>query len=112
VKTDVTNNADTALTGEVTAIINPPAGGPLITVKQTVTVAAHTKQTVSFTPAKFGSLKIANPKLWWPYSMGDQPLYGLTTAVTQGGVVSTSSKGTFGIRSISSRLVGKSKPLP
>jgi hypothetical protein len=43
------------------------------------------------------------------YSMGDQPLYGLTTAVTQGGVVSTSSTGTFGIRSISSRLVGKSK---
>jgi exo-1,4-beta-D-glucosaminidase len=71
VKTDVTNNADTALTGEVTAIINPPAGGgPLITVKQTVTVAAHTKQTVSFTATKFGSLKIANPKLWWPYSMG------------------------------------------
>ncbi|MFD8494589.1 beta-mannosidase [Amycolatopsis sp. NPDC059657] len=110
-KVDVTNNADTAQTGDVTAVITQPGGFPIV-VRQQVTVPAGKKQTVTFGPDRFGALKISRPKLWWPYSMGDQPLYGLTTAVSQRGVLSTSSKSTFGIRSISSRLVGKSSPAP
>ncbi|GAA3523464.1 beta-mannosidase [Amycolatopsis ultiminotia] len=113
VKTDVTNNADSAQTGDVAATIEPPAGGgePIV-VTQRVTVPAHHKQTVTFTPAGFSQLKIENPQLWWPYSMGGQPLYTLRTGVSQGGVTSTSTSDTFGIRTVTSKLVGKSEPLP
>ncbi|MDS0138860.1 MULTISPECIES: glycosyl hydrolase 2 galactose-binding domain-containing protein [unclassified Amycolatopsis] len=106
VKLDVTNNAATAQTGDVAATVTPPSGAPIV-VKQRVTIPANTKRTVAFAP-----VKIAHPKVWWPYSMGDQPLYTLTTAVSQDGVLSTSSKSAFGIRTVTSRLVGKSAPLP
>ncbi len=106
VKLDVTNNAATAQTGDVAATVTPPSGAPVV-VKQRVTIPANTKRTVVFAP-----VEIAHPKVWWPYSMGDQPLYTLTTAVSQDGVLSTSSKSTFGIRTVTSRLVGKSAPLP
>ncbi|SEO99600.1 glycosyl hydrolase 2 galactose-binding domain-containing protein [Amycolatopsis saalfeldensis] len=112
VKVDVTNNAATAQTGDVAATVTPPGGGAPVVVEQRVTVPAHAKQTVSFTPAKFGQLKIRRPQVWWPYSMGAQPLYTLGTAVSQGGVLSTSSSDTFGIRTVTSKLVGKSTPLP
>ncbi|HWD01821.1 MAG TPA: beta-mannosidase [Amycolatopsis sp.] len=112
VKVDVTNDAATAQTGDVRATITPPSGGAPITVRQTVTVPARTKQTVTFTPAKFGALKIRKPQVWWPYSMGAQPLYTLDTEVSQGGVASTSTSDTFGIRTVTSKLVGKSAQLP
>ncbi|MFJ9779813.1 glycosyl hydrolase 2 galactose-binding domain-containing protein [Amycolatopsis sp. NPDC101161] len=106
VKVDVTNDAATSQTGDVAATITPPSGAPIV-VKQRVTIPANTKRTVTFAP-----VKIAKPQVWWPYSMGDQPLYTLGTAVSQDGVLSTSSKSTFGIRTVTSRLVGKSAPLP
>ncbi|MFG1647175.1 sugar-binding domain-containing protein [Amycolatopsis sp. NPDC049252] len=106
VKVDVTNNAGTAQTGDVAATITPPSGAPVV-VTQRATIPANTKKTVTFAP-----VKISKPRVWWPYSMGDQPLYTLSTAVSQNGTLSTSSKSTFGIRTVTSRLVGKSAPLP
>ncbi|MEU5260371.1 beta-mannosidase [Amycolatopsis sp. NPDC021455] len=106
VKVDVTNDAATAQTGDVAATIAPPSGAPIVVTRR-VTIPANTKQTVTFAP-----VKIAKPQVWWPYSMGAQPLYTLSTAVSQNGVLSTSSKSTFGIRTVTSRLVGKSAPLP
>jgi hypothetical protein len=112
VKVDVTNNAGSAQTGKVSAMVTPPSGGTPIIVSQTVTVAKNSKQTVTFTPSKFMALKISKPKVWWPYSMGAQPLYTLNTAVSQEGAVSTTSQETFGIRTVTSALVGKSPQAP
>ncbi|MYW91559.1 beta-mannosidase [Amycolatopsis rubida] len=111
-KVDVTNDAPAPQTGEVAATVTPPGGGWPVVVRQNVTVPAHAKQTVTFTPAKFPQLKIVKPQVWWPYSMGAQPLYTLGTTVSQGGVVSTSSSETFGIRTVTSKLIGKSPALP
>jgi len=106
-KLDVTNNAQRAQQGEVSATITPPDGGSPIVVRKTVTVAASSTQTVVFAP-----VTIAHPRLWWPYSMGDQPLYTLGTTVSQNGRVSTTSSDTFGIRTVTSRLIGKSPQAP
>jgi exo-1,4-beta-D-glucosaminidase len=107
VKTNVTNNTSDAQTGVVDATITPPSGdGSPITVHQTVTVPANSTQTVSFTPADYSALTIEHPAVWWPYQMGAQPLYGLTTSVTQGSTTSTATTGTFGIRTVTSSLVG------
>jgi exo-1,4-beta-D-glucosaminidase len=51
-------------------------------------------------------LTIEHPAVWWPYQMGAQPLYSLTTSVTQGTTASTETAGTFGIRTVTSSLVG------
>lgn len=106
-KLDVTNNSAHTQQGEVSATITPPGGGAPIVVRQTVRVPASTTRTVSFTP-----VTIRHPRLWWPYAMGDQPLYTLHTSVSQDGKVSTTSSDTFGIRTVTTRLVGTSPQAP
>ncbi len=106
VKTDITNNTSSPQTGTVTATITPPGNGTPINVGQTVTIAANTTQTVSFTPASFPALTISNPQVWWPYRMGAQPLYTLTTSVAQGSTTLNSTSETFGIRTVTSYLTG------
>src|SRR4051794_30257318 len=90
VKTDVTNTTGSSQSATVTATVTPPGGGAPITVSQAVTVAAKATQTVTFTPAQNAALTIAHPQVWWPYQLGDQPLYTLATSVSVGGAVSDS----------------------
>jgi exo-1,4-beta-D-glucosaminidase len=106
VKTDVTNFTTSAQTATVTATITPPNNGTPITVSQSVTVPASTTQTVSFTPTSFPSLTIASPQVWWPYQLGAQPLYTLGVSVAQGTTQYNSTSETFGIRTVTSSLVG------
>ncbi len=89
VKSDISNNTTSSQTGTVTATITPPGGGTPITVTQNVTVPASTTQTVTFTPSAYPSLTITSPQVWWPYQMGGQPLYTLSTSVSQGTTGST-----------------------
>jgi exo-1,4-beta-D-glucosaminidase len=112
VKTDVTNHTTTSQTGTVSATIDPPGGGHAITVHQSVTVAAGATTTVSFTPATDPALTVDHPKVWWPYQMGAQPLYSLDTSVSQHNAVADSTHETFGIRTVTSALVGKSAEAP
>ena len=113
VKADVTNGASSSQTGTVTATVTPPAGvGAPITVSQSVTVKAHTTTTVMFTPSGNAALKISKPKVWWPYQMGAQPLYSLDTSVVQNGTVANSTHEMFGIRTVTSKLVGASPMAP
>ena len=104
VKTDITNTTSSSQTGVVTATITPPGSGTPITVSQSVTVTANSTQTVVFAPGQFPSLTIASPQVWWPYQLGAQPLYTLTTSVSQNSVVANSTSETFGIRTITSYL--------
>jgi exo-1,4-beta-D-glucosaminidase len=107
VKADVTNNTDTAQTALVKAAVTPPhgGGGPIL-VQQSVTVPANQTTTVTFTPADYRTLTLRHPQLWWPYQMGGQPLYTLDTKLFAGGRLVNSSTEQFGIRTITSRLVG------
>src|SRR5262249_9637432 len=72
---DLTKTPASSQTGTVPATIPPPNNGTPITVSQSVTVPANSTQTVSFAPAGFPGLTIANPAVWWPYQLGAQPLY-------------------------------------
>jgi exo-1,4-beta-D-glucosaminidase len=112
VKSDITNNTTTSQTGTVTATVTPPGSGTPITVSQNVTVPASTTQTVSFTPSAYPSLTIASPQVWWPYQMGAQPLYTLQTSVAQNGTTLNSTSETFGIRNVTSSLVGSNTGEP
>jgi exo-1,4-beta-D-glucosaminidase len=113
VQCDVTNNTRAAQTGMATATVTPPAdGGGPVTVSQQVTVPAGTTQTVTFAPAKYPSLDIAHPSVWWPYQLGPHPLYRLSTSVSQNGSTLNSTHETFGIRTVTSYLTGKSAAAP
>jgi exo-1,4-beta-D-glucosaminidase len=111
-KADVTNNSDEAQLGLVSAIVTPPAAGAPIMLQRTVQLGAGATRHVSFTPAQDGRLRIDHPQAWWPYAMGAQPLYGLTMTVSQPHRAADSQSATFGIRRVTSRLVGPSPIAP
>ena len=100
-KTDVTNNSDKPVTTQAKATVTDPNGRPY-TVQQTITVQPHSTQTVTF-----HQIMIDHPKVWWPYYLGGQPMYTLTTSVQGNG---TSEQ--FGIRTVTTELVGPSPAAP
>jgi exo-1,4-beta-D-glucosaminidase len=131
VKADITNSASSPQAGRVTVTIAPPRGGGVpagdggpgdhgapaggggpVTVSQAVTVPPRTTSTVSFSPARFPALTIRRPRIWWPYQLGSQPLYTLATAVSQRGRTLNTTREQFGIRTITSSLVGRSPEAP
>jgi exo-1,4-beta-D-glucosaminidase len=59
---------------------------------------------VTFSPSQYPTLTIANPQVWWPYQLGPQPLYTLSTSVSQNGTALNSTSETFGIRNVTSYL--------
>jgi len=111
VKADVTNHAATAQTGELSAIVRSPHG-EAIRLSRTVTVGPGATQTFAFTPSDDPQLLIHRPSVWWPYGMGRQPLYSLRTALTQRGAAPDTEFETFGIRTITTRLVGPAPVAP
>jgi exo-1,4-beta-D-glucosaminidase len=112
-KADVTNNTAAPQTATVNATVTPPEGaGTSVHVKRTVTLAAGATRTIKFTPAEYPALNLQHPSVWWPYQMGAQPLYGLKMAVMQSGVPSDAQGETFGIRTVTSDLVGPSPIAP
>jgi exo-1,4-beta-D-glucosaminidase len=112
-KGEVTNDSAASQTGVVRVTVTPPAGGGApITLERTLTLAAHASSVVSFTPAQEPQLDMDHPLVWWPYQMGGQPLYGLSMEVTQAGFAPDRESEHFGIRTISSRLIGPSKLAP
>src|SRR5262249_36131332 len=107
VRTDVTNHTNSPQTGDVTATITSPAGRQGIAAGTTVTAPATTTKTVVF-----AGLTISRPQVWWPYQLGGQPLYRLTTSVSQHGTTANSTTETFGIRTVTSYLTGSSPAEP
>ena len=111
VKATITNHARTRRTGELSATVKAPTGDE-IRVSRTVTVAAGKTRTFTFTPSENPRLDIDHPSVWWPYAMGGQPLYDLTTALTERGAPPDTESETFGIRTITTRLVGAAPIAP
>jgi exo-1,4-beta-D-glucosaminidase len=63
-----------------------------------VILAPHESQLVRFTPEDYNALKMDNPRLWWPHTLGEPNLYSMTLTAEVGGVVSDAAQTTFGIR--------------
>jgi exo-1,4-beta-D-glucosaminidase len=112
VRTDITNHTAAPQTGVVTATITPPGHGRAITVRQNVTVPASGTRTVTFPPSRYPRLVISHPLLWWPYQLGAQPLYQLSTSVSQHGATVNTTDEAFGIRTVTSYLTGSSPAEP
>jgi exo-1,4-beta-D-glucosaminidase len=107
VKMDITNHTRTPQTGEVAANITAPSGRRGLGASGSVTVPANSTKTVVF-----AGLTIHHPRVWWPYQLGAQPLYGLVTSVSQHGRTQNTTSETFGIRTVTSYLTGSSPAEP
>ncbi|HEY2320383.1 MAG TPA: hypothetical protein VGH67_18900 [Solirubrobacteraceae bacterium] len=107
----VANATHRAQRGVIQARVTPPRGAP-IRISHAITIPAGATRTISLTPSAIPALRLRHPQVWWPYQMGGQPLYALRMAVTQRDAASDAESETFGIRSITTRLVGASPLAP
>ncbi|HVT98365.1 MAG TPA: hypothetical protein VHE33_12740 [Acidobacteriaceae bacterium] len=93
---------DNASDGEVNGMVSGSAAG--VTFEQPVRLAAHEQRTVTFTSEQFPQLRIHNPKLWWPWQMGDPHLETLTMSFRSQGQTMDEKTVQFGIREITSEF--------
>jgi exo-1,4-beta-D-glucosaminidase len=101
INADLRNTADRAIQGMLRAEIEGTQ------VRQEVTLAAGETKAVRFSPEKYSQLKLANPRLWWPYQMGEPYLYTAKLSFEVENQVSDSSEFTFGIREATSELTDR-----
>src|SRR5260370_40150433 len=73
--------AELTISGEVRNVSNEPVKGLLsaesegIELQQAVELSGGESKSVKFAPEQFAKLKLAHPRLWWPYQMGTPNLY-------------------------------------
>jgi len=109
---DDLSTADLTIYGEVENATDHSVQGTVsgsaagASFEQPVDLAAHETRTVVFTPDKFPQLRIHNPKLWWPWQMGEPHLETLTMRFSVQNQVTDEKSVEFGIREITSELTG------
>jgi hypothetical protein len=72
-----------------------------VSFQQSVEIAPHSSQVVSFDPNTTAALHVDNPKLWWPNGYGPQNLQQLHLSFETAGKTSDSRDVSFGIRKFS-----------
>lgn len=101
IKVTARNDADVA----EDALVSGEVAG--ITLRRRVHLAAHQSQTLVFDPVSNPTLRLSDPKVWWPAGMGAHPLYRLAMQATVGDQLSDQVATTFGIRDVTSRLTSQ-----
>ncbi|MGW6501684.1 glycosyl hydrolase 2 galactose-binding domain-containing protein [Nonomuraea angiospora] len=90
IKVDVRNATGGAVNATVKGTIGP------LEFSQDVALAANQTKRITFNQT------LANPQVWWPHTMGAQPLYDLNLTATAGGVQSDTLTQRFGVRKVES----------
>src|SRR5262249_36522437 len=67
----------------------------------------HERKTVRFTPADTPALDVGNPRVWWPYRMGEPALHTLEMEATVDGARSDRARTRFGLRQVTSELTAQ-----
>jgi exo-1,4-beta-D-glucosaminidase len=74
---------------------------------QPIQLAANESRIVTFAPDQFPKLKLAHPRLWWPYQMGEPFLYTVKFSAEVGKEISDAASVALGIREVTSELTPK-----
>ena len=110
-------SAELTISAEVRNASQDPVKGLLhaelesIALQQPVELSAGESKTISFSPEQFSKLKLAHPKIWWPYQMGTPNLNTAKLRFEIGKQISDTASVTFGIREVTSELTDKSHRL-
>ena len=77
----------------ITTTLRPPGGAPPV-------VSSRQHDLASGATVLEWDLAITDPQLWWPWQLGDQPLYRVTVSVEVNGSISGIWERTVGLRQI------------
>jgi len=98
-----------ATASPVEGVVSGAAAG--IALEQHVHLAPHEDRTIAFSPEQYPQLHLRNPRLWWPYVMGDPHLEKLSLAFRIEGKTSDEQSIEFGIREITSEFTANGSRL-
>ncbi|HLN54945.1 MAG TPA: discoidin domain-containing protein [Bacteroidales bacterium] len=103
---DASNFTTSGVSGSLKAVIRDPDGKVVTTItRENVNVPSGAyNREIELRAADYPGLSITNPRLWWPYLSGDQPLYTVDYEFSVDGVVSDRFHHRFGIREISAEV--------
>lgn len=101
VSTDVLNRSRQASTAVVRGRIDD------LVFSKAVTLGPGERRTVHISPDDAPGLRVRNPRVWWPYRHGGQPLYRLVLEARVGEALSDRQEVTFGIQHMSSELTAQ-----
>ena len=74
-------------------------GKPIQIRSKTILPAGKTTEII-LKPAEYSALVLKNPRLWWPVTYGEQPLYQLNVEVQMNGKTVSLAGSKFGVRSV------------
>jgi len=106
-------SAELTISAEVRNASKAPVKGVLqaelegIALEQPVELSAEETKIVRFSPEQFAKLKLAHPRIWWPYQMGTPNLYTAKLRFEIGKQISDTAEVSFGIREVTSELTDK-----
>jgi len=98
---EVRNQTATAQKGVLLALVDGAV------LRQEIEVAPGKTEIARFTAEKFPQLKLAKPRLWWPYTMGAPDLHTAAFRFFDGKGLSDEAAVKFGIREVTSELTDK-----
>jgi len=101
VSTEALNTTDRPVRGTVRGTIGE------IRFAQEIALGPRENRVVRFTPEATPVLNVRNPRLWWPYRMGEPSLYTLAMEAEAEGGLSDRQQVRFGIREVTSELTDK-----
>jgi hypothetical protein len=91
---------------EVVARLAPDGfPGATVEARKRVVVKAGGGNEVTFSPKEFPALIIKQPRLWWPVTYGEQPLYRLTVEAWTDGKLSGTMSSQVGMRTVATTIL-------
>ncbi len=98
VRAELRNTSGQSLHGVVEAVVDR------MPLRQEVTLQPHESRSVTFASDQFATLRVQNPRLWWPAEMGPPALHDLAVRFLENGKPSDEQRIRFGIREVTSEL--------
>jgi exo-1,4-beta-D-glucosaminidase len=91
---------------ELAARIAPDGfAGEKVEVRTNITLRAGGPTEIVLKPEDHPALVLRNPRLWWPATYGEQPLYTLTVEARVNGHISSVATSHFGVRKVASYVL-------
>jgi exo-1,4-beta-D-glucosaminidase len=84
--------------------ITPAGGGEGLTFETAIGLAGGERRTVALDVDALPQLRLAQPRLWWPYSLGEPNLYRLELEAIVEGRLADRQEVTFGVRKVEDYL--------
>jgi exo-1,4-beta-D-glucosaminidase len=106
-KANITISAEVVNTGETEVSVTlkgtiEDKGNANIDFAQGINLRPGENRLVTFSPDDYSQLRISNPRLWWPHTVGSPELYNLNLEILMDDKVSDIKNVRFGIREITS----------